>query len=50
MGLAWPVSVLVQMELEERLLSTEPAQMMKEEAMLVGDIPSVSGAAKYATW
>ena len=48
--LAWPVSVLAQTELGESSPSTEPTQIMKEEAMLLGDIPSVSGAAKYATW
>lgn len=48
--LAWPVSVLAQTELGESSPSTEPAQMMKEEAMLSGDISSVSGVEKYATW
>ena len=45
--LAWPIPALAQTELAEPSPSPEPAQVIAEEAMLLGEIPSVSGAAKY---
>ena len=45
--LAWPMPALAQTELAEHPPSTEPAQVMAEESMLLGEIPTVSGAAKY---
>jgi outer membrane receptor for ferrienterochelin and colicins len=45
--LAWAIPALAQTELGESSAPTEPAQVMAEEAMLLEEIPSVYGAAKY---
>ena len=45
--LAWSIPALAQTELAESPPPNEPAKIMEEEAMLLGEIPSVYGAAKY---